>query len=250
MKESKTGEPLLYCASCRDYQAIARAVGQPPVHREPVRLREIQTQQQRMKEVALRLWHASEPAWQTLTMGYLMSRGFNPELSRLPELRFMFDCPHPEGGRLPAMIALVRDANGEPCAIHRTYLKLDGSGKADIEPQKATLGPYWGGAIRLAPMAAEMVIGEGIETSIAAAVLTKLPPWAAIAAGNLATGMILPVGIRSVVIAVDRDPAGERAANSAAARWRAEGRHVRLLIPDTPGTDAADLMRMQAAGNA
>ena len=147
------------------------------------------------------------------------------------------------------MLVLVRDAAGEPLAIHRTYLRRDGTGKADVEPTKASLGPVWGGAVRLAPLAPELVIGEGIETAAAAGLLTDLPAWAAISAGNLANGLVLPVGVRTVVIAVDRDPAGERAAAAAAARWRAEGRHVLLLIPDRPGEDAADVLRAREAAN-
>lgn len=243
MSEGRNGTPLLYCASCQDRAALVTAVGMMLREPTPADATERDAASTRKQEAALRLWHGSEPAWQTLAMAYLMSRHLNYELSRCPDLRFRLDCPHPQSGRLPAMVALVRDAGGEPLAIHRTYLRRDGTGKADVEPAKASLGPVWGGAIRLALMAAEMVIGEGIETAASAGCLTGLPAWAAINAGNLATGLVLPVGVRSVVIAVDRDPAGERAAATAAGRWQAEGRHVRLLIPDLPGTDAADVLR-------
>ncbi len=55
------------------------------------------------------------------------------------------------------------------------------------------------------------------------------------------------MGVRAVVIAVDRDAAGEKAARDAARRWRAEGRHVRLLVPDLPGQDAADVLAARRA---
>ena len=84
-------------------------------------------------------------------------------------LRYRSDCPHPEErGRIPAMLALVRDVNGEPIAVHRTFLRRDGSAKAEVEPQKATLGPYWGGAARLDPLARELAVAEGIESAASA----------------------------------------------------------------------------------
>lgn len=43
-----------------------------------------------------------------------------------------------------------------------------------------------GGAVRLAPpLAAEVVIGEGLETAGAAGLLIGVPAWSAVSAGNL-----------------------------------------------------------------
>jgi putative DNA primase/helicase len=70
-----------------------------------------------------------------------------------------------------------------------------------------------------------------------------LPPWAAIFAGNLARGVVLPPEVRSVVIAADADKPGLDAAAAAAMRWRAEGRKVRIERPDKPGTDFNDLLQ-------
>ncbi len=139
------------------------------------------------------------------------------------------------------MIALVLGPHGEPLGVHRTYLDNNGR-KAAIEPQKASVGPVWGGAIRLDPEAAELVIGEGIETSASAGLLLNLPAWAAISAGNLARGLVLPPDVRAVVIAADNDAPGIAAAEQAAERWKAEGRRVRIVKPDRPGADFADLL--------
>lgn len=51
------------------------------------------------------------------------------------------------GQRLPAMLAQIRGPKGQPLGLHRTFLKPDGSGKADVEPQKMMLGPSSGGAV-------------------------------------------------------------------------------------------------------
>jgi putative DNA primase/helicase len=158
-------------------------------------------------------------------------------------LRFRQDTPHPEQrGRLPAMLAAISDPAGNLIAVHRTFLCRDGLAKADVEPQKATLGHYWGGAVRLDQAGFEIVVGEGIETSGAAGLLMGLPAWSAVSAGNLARGLMLPAIVRRVVIAVDRDPSGEQAARAAGSRWAAEGRRVRYWMPNTVGRDACDVL--------
>jgi hypothetical protein len=98
-----------------------------------------------------------------------------------------------------------------------------------------------GAAIRLADAVPAMVIGEGLETSGAASVLTGLPAWAAISAGNLAAGLVLPPLVTDVTVAVDRDPAGERAARLAEARRRAEGRRVQPFLLGTQHRPAPTL---------
>ena len=57
-------------------------------------------------------------------------------------------CRHPSGIELPAMIARVDNIDGGLIAIPRTFLRPDGSGKANVEPQKgnARLRCWWGGA--------------------------------------------------------------------------------------------------------
>ena len=198
---------------------------------------------------ALSLWRGSEPAVGTLADCYLTARGL-PGLAASSALRFRSDTPHPEGGRLAAMIALVTDVTGASLGIHRTFLSRAGA-KATVEPAKASLGPVWGGAIRLHSVVPDtpLVIGEGIESSASGGRLMGLPVWAAISAGNLAKGLLLPRDARSVVVAADPDLAGEQAATAAALRWSAEGRTVRIARPDGPG-DFNDLLLMREMANA
>ncbi|MDA8250526.1 MAG: toprim domain-containing protein, partial [Rhodospirillales bacterium] len=246
------GDRVLFaCASCGDRDAIADAMQRvaggdalPGPHRAPDP-QDMQAARARRQAAALRLWHGSEAAAGTIAEAYVTGRAL-PGLAASAALRFRGDCSHPEGGRLPALVALVADATGQPLAVHRTYLRADGSGKASVEPQKATLGPVWGGAIRLDPVAPEMVIGEGIETSASAGRLLGLPAWAAISAGNLGSGLVLPADVRSVIVAADADEPGERAAREAALRWSAEGRTVRIARPDHAGQDFNDVLRARA----
>jgi phage/plasmid primase-like uncharacterized protein len=146
------------------------------------------------------------------------------------------------------MIALVSDVTGAAVAVHRTYLRRDGSGKADAEPSRAALGPIWGSAVRLRDHkpGKSLVIAEGIETAASAGLVLGLPAWAAMSAGNLAKGLALPSEVNSVVIAADPDDAGRDAAREAWGRWRAEGREVRIAMPDGTG-DFNDLLRNREA---
>jgi putative DNA primase/helicase len=205
---------------------------------------------ERKRELALALWRGSEPAVGTLADRYLTARGL-PGIAASPVLRFRGDTPHPEGGRLPAMIALVCNVAGEPVGIHRTFLARDGS-KARVEPDKASLGPVGSGAVRLQPLESgkPLVVGEGNETAASAGRLLGLPAWAAISAGNLGRKLLLPPEIRSVVIAADPDGAGRGAAYDAWLRFKSEGLHVQIAMPDQAGCDFNDLLMAREATNA
>ena len=173
---------------------------------------------------------------------YLRSRG-----SRLtsPVLRFLEAAPHRLGARLPAMIAPVVNVAGEQTGVHMTYLRADGSGKADLpkEFQRETRGLIRGGAIRLAAYVPddELLTGEGLETTLSAMEIFGLPGWAAIYAGGLKT-MELPPEVKRILIAADHDEAGRQCALAARDRWIAEGRMVRVKVPPVPGQDFNDVL--------
>ncbi len=176
----------LFCASCGDRDAITdavmRAVGgawTPPV---AAAASDDAAARRRKQDAARRLWSGSAPAPGTIVETYLLAARSLPGLAASATLRFRGDCHHPGGGSLPAMVALVQDVTGAPIAAHRTFLLRDGSGKAKAEPQRATLGSPWGGAVRLDPIAEQIVVGEGIETAASAGRLLGLPAWAAISA--------------------------------------------------------------------
>jgi len=189
-------------------------------------------------------WHRCDYATGTPAQRYLARRGL-PWLAHNDAIRFRAEASHPKGGKLLAMVALVHDGAGNICAAHRTYIAGDGS-KAGVEPPKASLGSFAGGAIRLHPPGPELLVAEGLETAASAGLLLGLPAWAGVACGNLACNMVLPPGVRSVVIAADPDGPGRRAAAKAARRWTAEGRRVRVALPDGPG-DFNDILLARLA---
>ncbi len=211
VRSGRDGRALLYCANGCEWNelaaAVARATGQPQVVQQDDA--DVAAKRERNRDRALALWRGSEPAAGTLADRYLTGREL-PGLAASAALRFRGDTPHPEGGRLPAMIALVSDVAGTPLGIHRTFLARDGS-KSHAGPVKASLGPISGGAIRLEPLTADtpLVIGEGIETSASAGLLLGLPAWAAISRRQPRAGADAAAGGASVVIAVDFDEGGQ-----------------------------------------
>jgi hypothetical protein len=183
---------------------------------------------------------------------YLASRSIVLEQCP-PTLRFHPRCPRPKdenGNRpppLPAMVALVELVQRGPMAVHRTYLRPDGSGKADLpkNKQRAGYGPVAGGAVRLGmPRPGEwLAVAEGIETSLAVVAACGVPVWSALSAPGIRS-LILPPEATHVIVCADHDAngIGEGAAHDAAARWLAEGRRVRIAMPPKPDTDMADVL--------
>jgi len=239
----------LWCASCgRDGPAEVLADLQRGEQTQAAERQPGKPERTPAERTARALWWWNGAPHNTLGTPadtYLTGRGL-AGLAASPSIRYRTDVPHPEErGRMPAMLALVQDVTGAPVAVHRTYLTRGGR-KADVAPVKASVGPIFGGAIRLDAAAAEMVIGEGVETSASAGRLLGLPAWAAIAAGNLAQALRLPAEVRSVVIAADADGPGRDAAQAAAARWQGEGRRVRIATPDVLGADFNDILMAEA----
>ena len=139
------------------------------------------------------------------------------------------------------MVALVtRGVDGAPIAIHRTFLKPDGSGKAPVPKQKLMLGPCQGGVVRLAEAAEWIGVGEGIESCLSCMYASRKPAWAALSASGL-KALDLPKSIREVMLLADGDDVGEAAAIDAGRRWRAEGRKVSIARPPS-GADFNDVL--------
>lgn len=190
-------------------------------------------------EAALRIWQASRPATGTLVETYLQSRGLN--LPPPPTLRFHSRLKHVSGGIWPAMVGLVsRGTDDAPLAIHRTFLAEDGFGKAPVEPRKMMFGPCRGGVVRLGMPGNVLMVGEGIETCLAAMQATGHPAWAALSTSGLVT-LDLPDIACELIVLADGDTPGEAAARDCAHRWKLEGRSVRVARPPQ-GLDFNDML--------
>lgn len=208
-----------------------------PVEREPDR------EDARRTEMALAIWQSATPALGTPVAAYLASRGIH--LPPSDALCFHSGLKHPSGGLWPGMVALVTNGiDGTPIAVHRTFLAQDGGGKAPVDPLKMMLGPCRGGAVRLARPGDVLMVGEGIETCLAAMQASGHPAWAALSTSGLRS-LDLPEDVRDVIVLADGDEAGEAAARDCALRWKRQGRRVRIARPPQ-GMDFNDMLSVRA----
>jgi Toprim domain len=174
------------------------------------------------------------------------------ELAALPTnvddvLRFHPRCPFGEGAQHPCLLALMRDVMSDaPGGVHRIALTPEAE-KID----RRMLGRC--GAVKFWPAASSLVIGEGIETVLAAATripyrgASLQPAWSTLTSGKLGAFPVIP-GVERLIILVDHDAngAGQADARRCAIRWSRAGHTVVRLTPSRRGADFNDLVREHA----
>jgi hypothetical protein len=195
-------------------------------HLEHMKARDEELARQRSRAFAV--WLEGKPIGGTPVEAYLRSRAI--ELERLPAgprggdhrptiLRCLWSHRHTETKtNWPCMVAGCVDQAGEIRAIHRTWLRRDGQGKAPVEPVKKVwpaysglVVPIWRGesfhSIAQANADAEehgvfetLTLTEGVEDALTAALAApKYRTWAFIALSNLAN-VVLPRCVDSVIL--------------------------------------------------
>ena len=208
---------------------------------QPVDKGEAEERRQRSITQARDIWERAREGRDSPIERWFQTRGI--DLPVPLTLRWVRSCWHPSKASWPAMVARVDNVDGEFIGIRRTYLLSDGSAKAPVDPERASLGPVAGGAVRLAPLAgAHLLVGEGIETCLSAMEAAELPVWAAGDTSAL-KNLVLPAAVRLVTILADNDAdirRGPAAARTAAQRWLKEGRKVRIAWPRS-GKDFNDI---------
>jgi DNA polymerase len=201
---------------------------------------------------ALRFWDKAKPIAGTLAEKYLVDVR-RIDITALPDnidevLRFHPRCPFGPATRYPCLLALLRDVTtNEPTGIQRIALKPNVFEGGKVE--RRVLGHL--GAVKIWPVNSHLIIGEGIETVLAAA--TRIPykgeplrpAWSAISADRLRTFPVIS-GVERLIILVDHDKsgAGQAAAAACASRWSQAGRTVINLTPNRPG-DFNDIIMEQ-----
>jgi phage/plasmid primase-like uncharacterized protein len=178
---------------------------------------------------------------------YLRSRGIDPT-ALPPSIMWHGLANHPEGGQRPLMVGVIEHVHLGVMGVTRTFLATDGSQKASFHEPRLFLGVAGGGAARLGQLRpdVELVIGEGIESTLSYMQLHGLPGWAALSANGIAN-LVLPPAARRIVIAADNDEngVGWRKSLAAARRWAFENRQVRIHMPPIPGDDWNDVLLTQ-----
>jgi hypothetical protein len=154
-------------------------------------------------------------------------------------LRFHSCCVFGPGTRHPCLLALMRN----PCTdaitgIHRIALS---SSAQKIE--RRMLGRT--GVVKLWPPGPQLVVAEGLETTLAGATRIEYrsaplrPAWAALAAIPLGQFPLIP-GVERLIVLVDDDPERKTAAARCSERWTSAGRTVVYLTPKQRGFDFND----------
>ncbi|MEY9328262.1 DUF7146 domain-containing protein [Sinorhizobium fredii] len=202
---------------------------------------------------AREVWERASAVSQGSRVGvYLKSRGIDspvPKVIRSVDRLLYLDEDGEFRGLLPAMVALIQDAERRPTGIHRTFLMGDGSDKAPVPVPRKILGTLpAGSAVRLGEFSTVLGIAEGIETALAASWLFNVPVWASLTAGNL-ENWVPPDGVTDVHVFGDSDRnfAGQKAAYSLASRLTLRRFNVQVHIPQLAGDDWNDVLMRATA---
>jgi hypothetical protein len=241
--ETVPGRITFYCARC---EAKGSAQANTTQMLRPRKLRPARPPPENKAKLAYveKLWAQAVTPLPKAARAYFRWRGISLDDVPPGALRLLWHCPW-EGDTQPCVVARYTDAlTGQPKGLWRRSLE-------DRAAKPMTMGPQAGCVIRLWPqVGARLVVGEGVETTLAAATriihreLPLQPAWATGCAGNMRRLPVLD-GVEHLILLVDNDISGtgQAAAEVCAKRWCAAGRKVTRLIPNKSQTDFNDLVR-------
>jgi len=193
------------------------------------------------RDAALRLWEGGRAIVGTPSQQHCRLRGLRGDLPGPEVLRHNAETPvaayRANGYVRPALLAAIHTAEGVLTAVEVTYLTAQGRRATDLRLSRKTIGAAPAGcAIRLDPVAEEMLVGEGVFTTRSASERFALPGWALGSTRNLRAWRP-PPGVRSVLIAADRGADGEVSARMLRGRLIADGLSAAIELPPPPFGD-------------
>ena len=194
------------------------------------------------QQFADKIWEEAGPIAETPAQVYLAKRGvaLNREHANL-----RFSRLKAEGSYHPALVARVQGVDGTLQGISRTFVKPDGSAKAEIDAPRMSLGSIAGGAVRLSEVVGEeLVLCEGIEDGLALFKATSRAVWATLGTSNLAKVKV-PTRVHRLIIARDNDPMGIEAAQNAARDFFLRGFSVMIIAPPPTCKDFNEALLMK-----
>nr|WP_302849137.1 toprim domain-containing protein [Sphingobium sp. AS12] len=103
------------------------------------------------------------------------------------------------------------------------------------------LGRPGRGAVQLAAATTVLGLAEGVETALAAMRLHRIPVWATLGAER-AAHVLLPSGLKRLVLLFDRDAAGWKANRLAHLAYNRPGLEIVSPWPPAPCNDWADVL--------
>ena len=196
------------------------------------------------------LWNEAADPRDTVAAQYLKARALDlPDDLAGDVLRFHPRCPwrNDDAGRtehIPVMLAAFRSIDdGEITAVHRVRLDQPQRWpKAD----RRMLGIVHRAAVKLEPISNTLMVGEGIETCMAArqimaaGELERAPVWALGSVGAISFFPILE-GIKRLIILGETGKASAEAIQLCGRRWQHAGRRVQALYSEI-GSDVNDAL--------
>ena len=187
------------------------------------------------RQAALRIWEAGRPLAGTLSARHCIQRGVSRPLPGPDVLRHGGQTPvsaYAESRHhRPALLAAISDKDGVFTAVEVTYLAASGRRALDLRLSRKTVGPSPAScAVRIDPAAPQMLVGEGLFTTLSASARFSLPAWALMSTRNLRRWRP-PQGVREVLIAADRGADGEASAEQLRAGLAAAGLKARVALP-------------------
>lgn len=145
----------------------------------------------------------------------------------------------------PALVVSISGPDGDLTAVEVTYLDRDGAKARRLKLQRKIVGVLpEGSSVRIDAPAEEMLVGEGLFTTLAASHRFDLPAEAALSTSRLVTWRPRE-GVRSVLVAGDNGRGGRRAARLLVERLRDIGLRARAEFPPRAFGDFDDLAQAQ-----
>jgi len=197
------------------------------------------------REFAQRLFSSSGGLPGTLGETYLRTRGIALQAD-FDALRFQPRCFHDrdaDGKSVfwPAIVAASTDLDRAVAGVSRTYLALDGSAKAPVDPQRRSKGDMLGNGIRFGVVDDVMAAGEGLETTLSLRVPLPTMPVVAATGSNHLSALLFPPSLRTLLVVRDNDSGGDTATD--ALFWRCQAAGIEFVLIDPELNDLnADLM--------
>ncbi|MEA3052152.1 MAG: primase [Sphingomonadales bacterium] len=191
-------------------------------------------------------WQETVPIDGTPAERYLRRRGIKgpiPPTLRYGRVPLWIDPGTGKKGPMNhALVGGCQDVSGRVTGIHKTLLRVDGQ-PAQVRSPKQSLGQIRGGAVRLGPEASEVIVCEGVEDGLTIhELLPSTPVWVALGTGNM-PNMILPPGIKRVLVAGDNDKPGRAAVEQTCEAFRTQGKHAAAIFPGHAFGDFNDQLR-------
>jgi putative DNA primase/helicase len=201
------------------------------------------------------LWNEAADPRGTMAVQYLMARALDlPHDLAGAVLRFHPRCPwrNEDAGkteRIPALLAAFRLIESDDItAVHR--IRLD-------QPQRwpkadrRMLGIVHRAAVKLDPVATTLIIGEGVETCMAARQcmatgdIERAPVWVLGSVGAISFFPVLD-GVKRLIILGESGEASAQAVRLCGQRWQHAGRRVQVLYSEI-GSDVNDALMEKIA---